>query len=70
MKNLKRLFSTIRPYRRKLILAAALLMSVAVVNLSILWIARDIINSLSGQTPENNFNRALGAILGLLLLQN
>ena len=69
MKNLKRLFSHLRPYLWTMTLAACLLMAVAGVNLAILWIARDIINSFSGQPPTRSLNTAVGFVLALLVLQ-
>ena len=73
MGNLKRLVSYIRPYMRQMILAACLLMAVAGVNLAILWIARDIINSFSGPSildgPVRDLNTAVGTVLALLILQ-
>jgi ATP-binding cassette, subfamily B, bacterial MsbA len=69
MKNLKRLFSHLRPYLWTMTLAACLLMAVAGVNLAMLWIARDIINSFSGQTPTRSLNTAVGFVLVLLVFQ-
>jgi ATP-binding cassette, subfamily B, bacterial MsbA len=69
MKNLKRLFSHIRPYLWTMIVAACLLMAVAGVNLAILWVARDIINSFSGQPPTRSLNTTVGFVLTLLVLQ-
>jgi len=69
MKNLLRLFDAIRPYYSPMLLAAGLLMAVAGVNLAMLWVARDIINSFSGQVPTRGLNVAVIMILALLALQ-
>jgi subfamily B ATP-binding cassette protein MsbA len=69
MKNLARLFQYIRPYLRRMALAAVLLMAVAGVNLAMLWVARDVINSISGQAAVRGLNTAVGIIALLLVLQ-
>lgn len=73
MKNLSRLFGTIRPYLRPMLLAAGLLMAVAGVNLVMLWVARDVINAFSGRSAlgesSRSLNAAVGIISGLLMLQ-
>lgn len=69
MYNLKRLFSYIRPYFPTMGLAGGLLIAVAGVNLAMLWIARDIINSFSSQTQTRGLDLAIVTILVLLILQ-
>ena len=69
MTNISRIFSHIKPYTRFLVLAAVLLMAVAAVNLSILWVARDIINSFSGEAAARTLEVAVVMVLGLLILQ-
>lgn len=69
MENLKRLFSYIRPYFPSMGLAAGLLVAVAGVNLALLWIARDIINSFSGRVQTRDLDLAIATILALLVLQ-
>lgn len=69
MKSLTRLFGYIRPHFSLMGFAAVLLVAVAVVNLTMLWIVRDIINSLSGQNPGKGLTYAILTILSLLILQ-
>lgn len=69
IKNLPRLFSYIRPYFASMGLAAGLLMAVAGVNLTMLWIARDIINSFSGHPQTRDLNLSIVTILALLIFQ-
>lgn len=69
MTNFRRIFSHIKPYSKLLVFAAGLLMAVAAVNLSILWIARDIINSFSGGVAARTLEVAVVMVLGLLILQ-
>jgi subfamily B ATP-binding cassette protein MsbA len=69
MGNLKRLMTYVRPYTGRLTLAAVLLMGVAVANLSMLWIARHVFNSIAGDNLTETLNSAIVTILLLMLIQ-
>jgi subfamily B ATP-binding cassette protein MsbA len=64
--QLARLLVFIRPHLSRMGLAALLMMTVAGLNLAILWMTRDIINALSGHAPIPQLNAAIGAIVLLL----
>ncbi len=69
MKNLYRLSGFIRPYIRRMILAAALLMGVATANLALLWVVRRLVNAFLHQPNEAALNSAVLTLLALFLLQ-
>lgn len=69
MRNFSRLFGYIRPYFPSMCLAAVFMVAVAVVNLTMLWIVRDIINSFSGRARTGDLKTEVIIILGLLVFQ-
>ena len=67
--QLARLLTFLRPHLPTLAAAGLLMMAVAGLNLSILWVTRDVINAIAGHSAEERLNQAIGAILLLLALQ-
>jgi subfamily B ATP-binding cassette protein MsbA len=64
--QISRLLIFIRPYLSSMGVAALLMMAVASLNLAMLWMTRDVINSLSGHAPIPRLNTAIGTIVLLL----
>ncbi|MBI3995517.1 MAG: ATP-binding cassette domain-containing protein, partial [Nitrospirae bacterium] len=69
MKNLLRLFAYIKPYVRRMVLAAALLAAVALTNLGLLWIVRDVVNSFLHTPDSAALNSAVLSLLALFVIQ-
>lgn len=68
--QISRLLAFIRPYLASMAIAAVLLMGVAGLNLAMLWMTRDVINSLSGHAPIPQLNTAIVAIVLLLAVHS
>ena len=64
MSTLKRLYAYLRPYQKYMALAALFLMAVSVVNLTILWVIRHLINAVM---VDRNA-AALASQMGILLI--
>ncbi|HEY5595273.1 MAG TPA: ABC transporter transmembrane domain-containing protein [Nitrospiria bacterium] len=69
MKNLLRLFAYIKPYLKRMALAAVLLAAVALTNLGLLWIVRDVVNSFLHTPDSAALNSAVLSLLGLFVIQ-
>ena len=69
MKNLLRLFAYIKPYLKRMVLAAVLLAAVALTNLGLLWIVRDVVNSFLHTPDSAALNSAVLSLLGLFVIQ-
>src|SRR3989338_3719655 len=69
MKNLLRLFAYIKPYLKRMALAAVLLAAVARTNLGLLWIVRDVVNSFLHTPDSAALNSAVLSLLGLFIIQ-
>ncbi len=68
MENLKRLLKYITPYIPQMLAAAVILVVASVVKLSIVWVARDVINSFTGHPAARSLNSAVGIVSLLLII--
>ncbi|MEK6683575.1 MAG: ABC transporter ATP-binding protein [Nitrospirota bacterium] len=69
MKNLLRLVAYIKPYLKRMAFAAVLLAAVALTNLGLLWIVRDVVNSFLHTPDSAALNSAVLSLLGLFVIQ-
>jgi len=69
MKNLLRLFAYIKPYLRRMALAAVLMAAVAATNLGLLWIVRDVVNAFLHKPDAAALNAAVLSLVGLFIVQ-
>ena len=69
MKNLLRLFAYIKPYLRRMALAAVLMAAVAATNLGLLWIVRDVVNAFLHKPDAAALNAAVLGLVALFIVQ-
>lgn len=69
MKNLARLIAFIKPYLRRMLLAAALLVGVALVNLALMWIVRTVVNAFLHEPNTASLDSAILSLIGLFIVQ-
>ncbi len=69
MKNLARLIAFIRPYLRRMLLAAALLVGVALTNLALMWIVRTVVNAFLHDPSTASLDSAILSLIGLFVVQ-
>ena len=69
MKNLLRLFAYIKPYLRRMALAAVLMAAVAATNLGLLWIVRDVVNAFLHKPDAAALNAAVLSLVALFIVQ-